>query len=248
MTSIDTPNFDTHPDYRIQCPTDILTATFGKRRLREIQQHYEAPLTMADLAMEKAIDSDTINILDGAWGPKLLNVGLAAAWGLHLTDQVLANAATRGLISNEEAQSHYVTTGKPREAWIGICDGDTLRTQHQRRVFVLSEHPHLFGLETLWEVGYSVGELTLGVAPEAFDVRPGAEVHVQQTTAPFTEDQVSALSAWQQGDQPIRCGGLECRATTPPILSVMPDGLVCPTCGRVREWVWRGLFEGSVRD
>lgn len=242
-----TPDFATHPHYSTPCPQADLVAALGKRHAREISALYEQPLTLADLEMERCIDSGAITLLDGAWGPKTLPVPLAADFGLRLTDLVISNGATRGDISEDEARAAYVTIGRPKGSWAHLCDAAMLRNQHQQRVFVLSEHPELFGLTTLWEVGYSVGDLNLGTGPEAFDVRTTAEMAAEQTTAPFTPQQIEALEQYQAtGDKPLRCGRAECAAAgNPPVLTPKAAGLVCPVCGWTRSWVWKALVESE---
>lgn len=239
------PRFDTHPHYTTPCPSSALTAALGKRRAREAQQHYDQPMTLADLELEKAIDAGIITILDGAWGPKHLPIPLAVDWGLRLTDLVISNGATRGDITEDEARAAYVTIGRPKGSWAHLCDATMLRDQHKRRVFVLSEHPELFGLPVLWEIGYSIGDLNLGTGPEAFDVRTTAEHAAEQATAPFTPEQVQALGDYQQSsDKPLRCGQTECAATgNAPVLTPDATGLTCPECGWTRSWVWKALLE-----
>ncbi|MFJ1993037.1 hypothetical protein [Streptomyces asiaticus] len=240
-----TPDFATHPHYSTPCPASTLTAALGKRRAREAQQHYDQPMTLADLELEKCIDADTITILDGAWGPKTFSIRIATDFGLRLTDTVISNGAARGLIPEAEARAAYVTIGRPKGSWFGLCDAAMLRDQHQRRVFVLSEHPELFGLATLWEIGYSIGDLNLGTGPEAFDVRTTAEMAAEQATAPFTAEQVEALKQHQAtSDKPLRCGRTECAATgNSPVLSPKAAALTCPACGWTRSWVWKALLE-----
>ncbi|MFD8626637.1 hypothetical protein ACFV4E_22600 [Streptomyces hygroscopicus] len=242
-----TPDFATHPHYSTPCPASTLTAALGKRRAKHAQQQYDQPMTLADLELEKAIDAGTITILDGAWGPKHLPIPLAVDWGLRLTDLVISNGAARGDITEDEARAAYVTIGRPKGSWAHLCDAAMLRDQHQRRVFVLSERPELFGLTTLWEVGYSLGDLSLGTGPEAFDVRTTAETAAEQTTAPFTPQQVEALEQYQAtGDMPLRCGRAECAAAgNPPVLIPGAAALTCPVCGWTRSWVWKALVESE---
>lgn len=234
---------EAHPAYRTPCTPADLRAALGKNRAKVVQSFYSEPMTMADLIMEQAIDAGHLMVLDGAWGPKELPVPVAASFGLHLTDQVISNAVTRGLMAQDEAEAVYVTKGRPRESWIGICDAASLRHQHQTRIFVLSEHPELFGLDTLWEIGYAIGELSLGTSPESLGRRTTAEVAARQIVAPFTDEQVAAIRYWQEHDQPVRCGQAECAATDPHVLSVSREGLTCPACGRVRSWAWRVMTE-----
>lgn len=238
MTS-EAPAFDTHPHYRTPCSTSQLTATLGKSQGRKVRSLYPNDLTLADLALEQAIDADVFPLLDGAWGPKEPPIPVAADFGLRLTDLVISNGAARGLISEEDAREQYVTIGRPRSEWATLCDADTLRMQHKNRVFVLSETPEAFGLTVLWEIGYSVGDLNLGTGPEAFDRRTTAADAAEMTTAPFSPDQVAALNDWQQGDTPVRCNAAECSLTDQPVLTASASGLVCPQCGKTRSWAWR---------
>jgi hypothetical protein len=242
-----TPDFATHPHYSTPCPPGQLTAALGKRRAKEVTKLYDQPLTLADLELEKCIDTGTITILDGAWGPKYLPIPLAVDWGLRLTDLVISNGATRGDITEDEARATYVTIGHPKGSWAHLCDAAMLRSQHQQRVFVLSQHPDAFDLTTLWEIGYSVGDLNLGTGPEAFDVRTTAEMAAEQTTAPFTPRQVEALERYQAtGDMPLRCGRTECAATgNPPVLTPGAAVLTCPVCDWTRSWVWTALVESE---
>lgn len=232
---------EAHPAYRTPCTPADLRAALGKNRAKAVQSFYSEPMTMADLIMEQAIDAGHLMVLDGAWGPKELPVAAAARFGLLLTDKVISNAVTRGLMPQDKAV--YVIKGHPRESWTGICDAATLRHQHQTRIFVLSEHPELFGLGTLWEVGYAIGELSLGTSPESLGRRSTAEIAARQIVAPFTDEQVMAMRYWQEHDEPVRCGEAECAATHQPVLAVDNDGLTCPTCGKVRPWAWRGMTE-----
>lgn len=242
----DAPAFDTHPHYRTPCSTSQLTATLGKRRAREAQNHYPNGLTLADLALEQAIDSGTLTILDGAWGPKETPIPVAADFGLRLTDLVISNGVARGIISEDEARKQYVTIGRDRSEWAALCDADTLRMHHRNRVFVLSETPEAFGLTVLWEIGYSLGDLNLGTGPEAFNRRTTAADAARMVTAPFNPDQVAALHSWQQGDGPVRCNRPECALTDQPILEASASGLTCPRCGKVRSWAWRAMV-GEAR-
>lgn len=240
-------SFDTHPHYTTPCPTSALIAALGKRRAREAQQHYDQPMTLADLELEKCIDAGAITILDGAWGPKALPIPIATDFGLRLTDTVISNGATRGLIPEAEARAAYVTIGRPKGSWAHLCDAAMLRDQHQRRVFVLSEHPELFGLPSLWEIGYSIGDLNLATGPEAFHTRTTAEHAAEQATAPFTREQVQALEDHQATSNiPLRCGQTECAATgNAPVLTPHATGLTCPECGWTRSWVWKALLESE---
>lgn len=234
---------EAHPSYSVQCTRADLVAALGKHRAKAVQQLYPEPMTMADLLLERAIDEGHLMLLDGAWGPKRLPVDVAANFGLRLTDQVVSNGATRGIVTQQEAEDVYVTIGRPYESWAHICDGDTLRGHHQRRVFVLSEHPELFDLDTLWEIGYSEGDLSLGTGPEAFDIRTTAEISVRQIAAPFTDEQVDAMQHWQEYDEAIRCKQAVCAATDPPVLNVTNEGLICPACNTPRSWAWRVMTE-----
>lgn len=234
---------EAHPSYGVLCTRADLVAALGKRRAKTVQQLYPAPMTMADLILEQAIDKGYLTLLDGAWGPKQLPVDVAANFGLRLTDQVVSNGVARGIVTQQEAEDVYVTIGRPHESWAHICNSDTLRGHHQRRVFVLSEHPELFDLDTLWEIGYSEGGLSLGKGPEAFDVRTTAEIAARQIAAPFTDAQVEAMRHWQQYDEAIRCKQDVCAATDPPILDVSKEGFICPTCGTTRPWAWRVMTE-----
>ncbi|WP_392838649.1 hypothetical protein [Streptomyces sp. LN500] len=234
---------EAHPSYSVPCTRTDLVAALGKRRAKAVQQLYPAPMTRADLILERAIDEGHLMLLDGAWGPKRLPVDVAANFGLRLTDQVVSNGATRGIITQQEAEDVYVTIGRPYKSWAHICTPDTLRGHHQRRVFVLSEHPELFDLDTLWEIGYSEGDLSLGKGPDAFDIRTTAEIAARQIAAPFTDEQVEALRHWQQYDEPVRCKQDVCAATDPPALDVSKEGLICPTCGTTRSWAWRVMTE-----
>lgn len=240
MTS-EAPTFDTHPHYRTPCSASQLAAALGKRRAGEARDHYPDGLTLADLALEQAIDADNFPLLDGAWGPKNTPIRAAADFGLRLTDLVISNGVARGFIREEEARKQYVTIGRHPSEWAAICDGDTLRMHHKNRVFVLSETPEAFGLPVLWEIGYSVGDINLGTGPEAFDVRTTAADAAKMTTAPFNPDQVAALHDWQQGDTPVRCNAAECSLTEQPTLIASASGLTCPQCGKKRSWAWRAM-------
>lgn len=240
MTS-EAPAFDTHPDYRRECPRTELVAALGKRRARTVQDLYEGHVTRADLTLEQAIDRDTFPYLDGAWGPRKLTVEVAADLGLRLTDLVISNGAARGLLNEEEARAQYVTIGRGLAEWRHLCDADTLRMQHRTRVFVLSETPEAFGLTVLWEVGYSLGDLNLSTGPEAFDRRTTAADAAQMVTAPFTPAQVDALDAWQRGEHPVQCAQPECALISPSVLEASDAGLICPRCGKVRPWAWKAM-------
>lgn len=238
MTS-EAPAFDTHPHYRTPCTTSQLTTALGKHTARQIRNHYPQGMTLADLALEKAIDAGVFPLLDGAWGPKEVPIPVAADFGLRLTDLVISNGAARGLISEEDARQQYVTIGRPRSEWAALCDADTLRMHHKNRVFVLSETPEAFGLTVLWEIGYTIGDLNLGTGPEAYDRRTTAVEAAEMTTAPFSPDQVKSLTDWQQGDTPVRCNAAECSLTSQPVLTASASGLTCPQCGKTRSWAWR---------
>jgi hypothetical protein len=237
----ETPAFDTHPHYCTPCSTGQLAAALGKRRAREVSNHYPAGPSLADLALEQAIDADNFPLLDGAWGPKNTPISVAADFGLRLTDLVISNGVTRGFISEEEAQKQYVTVGRHFSEWASICDADTLRMHHQNRVFVLSETPEAFGLPVLWEIGYSLGDLNLGTGPEAYERRTTAADAAEMVTAPFSPEQVAALLSWQQGNAAVRCNTPECSLTELPILVASAVGLQCPRCGATRSWAWRAM-------
>ncbi|MFE1451916.1 hypothetical protein [Streptomyces olivaceoviridis] len=241
MTS-EAPAFDTHPYYRTPCSTSQLTAALGKRRARETRRHYPNGLTLADLALEQAIDADNFPLLDGAWGPKNTPIAVAADFGLRLTDLVISNGVARGFIGEDEARQKYVTIGRHHSEWRAICNADTLRMHHQNRVFVLSEMPEAFGLPVLWEIGYSLGDLNLGSGPEAFSRRTTAEDAVEMVTAPFNPAQVAALSEWQMGATAVRCGKTGCALTEQPVLTASASGLTCPRCGATRSWAWRAMI------
>jgi hypothetical protein len=85
MTS-EAPAFDTHPHYRTPCTSSQLTSTLGKRTARQVAGLYPDGMTLADLALEQAIDADSITVLDGAWGPRQMPIAVAANFGLRLTD------------------------------------------------------------------------------------------------------------------------------------------------------------------
>lgn len=237
----DAPAFDTHPHYRTPCTPRQLTAALGKHRARQISSLYPDGLSLADLDLEKAIDANAFPYLDGAWGATTLTVYAAADFGLRLTDLVIKNGAARGLIGEEEARKEYVTVGRHPSEWAALCDADTLRMQHRNRVFVLSETPEALGLTLLWEIGYSLGDINLGVGPEAFHRRTTAADAAEMVTAPFGPEQVQALHDWQQGDTPVRCRTAECALTGRPVLVASAKGLSCPQCGETRSWAWRAM-------
>lgn len=241
MTNTQPPTFDTHADYRTACSTHALVAALGKRRARDVQNHYPDSMSLADLALEQDIDTNSFVLLDGAWGPKKLTVPMASDFGLRLTDLVISNGATRGIISDEEARKQYVTIGHSFSEWASLCDADTLRMHHRNRVFVLSEAPEAFGLARLWEIGYSLGDLNLGTGPEAFERRTTATDAAEMVTSPFTDAQVAALRAWQNGDFPVRCNQPECALTDPPAMEPHAEGFTCPKCRHIRSWAWRAM-------
>jgi hypothetical protein len=239
--TLEAPAFDTHPHYRTPCDSSHLMSTLGKRTARQVAGLYPDGMTLADLALEQAIDSGTIVILDGAWGPKQMSIPVAADFGLRLTDLVIFNGVTRGLMDEETARQAYVTKGRDFSEWAPLCNADTLRMHHQNRVFVLSETPEAFGLDTLWEIGYSIGDLNVGTGPEALERRTTAEDSAQMVIAPFSAEQVLRLAEWQNGDSPIRCKAPECALTDASILEVAAEGLTCPRCGKQRPWAWRSM-------
>lgn len=59
--------------------------------------------------------------------------------------------------------------------------------------------------------------------------------------APFTEDQVEAINAFQANrrNHPFTCGTEGCRE----VLAAHVDGMKCPKCGYVQEWVHSFMAE-----
>jgi hypothetical protein len=233
--------FDTHPHYRTPCSNAQLTSALGKRTARQVADLYPDGMTLADLVLEQAIDADSITILDGAWGPHPMPIAVAADFGFRLTDLVISNGVTRGLMDEETARQTYVTKDRDFSEWSFLCTAESLRMHHRNRVFVLSETPEAFGLQNLWEIGYSLGDMNLGTGPEAFDRRTTAADAAQMVTAPFTAEQVVHLSAWQSGDSPLRCNTPECALTDAPVLKAAAEGLTCPQCGKLRSWAWQAM-------
>lgn len=62
---------------------------------------------------------------------------------------------------------------------------------------------------------------------------------MKHITAPFTDDQVKNMRAWQESDQvhPFTC----CDHQT---MTVETDGFHCPKCGQVQTWAHEIMASG----
>jgi hypothetical protein len=66
-----------------------------------------------------------------------------------------------------------------------------------------------------------------------------------EVSAPFTDDQVASLNAYQGAEHwhPFTCGADGCRA----VLRAEPDGWRCPSCGHRQRWAHRFMADWSWR-
>jgi len=65
----------------------------------------------------------------------------------------------------------------------------------------------------------------------------------KQVSAPFTDDQVDSLNAFQAfgASHPFTCGGDNCRE----VLRATSDGWVCPKCGHRQDWAHSFMVDWS---